>query len=206
MEDSTSTVILGFLKVHNLPVRKPTMTKALLLIDIQNDYFPGGDMELSGIEQASSKAAELLDRFREQNLPLIHVQHIFPDDSFPFFRPNTEGIEIHSSVKPEKNETVIVKQNVNSFQGTDLKEKLDALNVDELVICGAMSHMCIEGTARAAADFNYKCQVIHDACATRDQEFAGQTIPAADVHGTAMSTLGFAYANVVSLDEWKNLS
>ncbi len=179
------------------------MSKALLLIDIQQDYFPGGEMELVGIEQASEKAAELLTWFREQKLPLIHIQHIFPTVEAPFFKPNTAGIEIHCSVQPLADEVVITKQNVNSFQGTDLKQKLDELNVNELVICGAMSHMCIEGTARAASDLNYKCQVIHDACATGNQEFQGHTILAQDVHGTAMATLGFAYAEVLSLDDWK---
>jgi nicotinamidase-related amidase len=177
--------------------------KALLLIDIQNDYFPGGDMELAGIGKASANAAQLLDRFRTSRQPLVHVRHVFPSESAPFFRPNTAGAEIHSSVAPADGETVITKNNVNAFQQTDLKTLLDAMGVKELVIVGAMSHMCIEGTTRAAADLGYKCEVIHDACATREQEFNGRKISAEDVHGAAMSTLGFAYANVVSLKDWR---
>jgi nicotinamidase-related amidase len=177
--------------------------KALLLIDIQNDYFPGGDMELRGIQQASANAAELLDKFRQAKQPLVHVRHVFPSDSAPFFRPNTPGAEIHTSVAPVEGETVITKHNVNSFQQTDLKTLLEALGVKDLVIAGAMSHMCIEGTTRAAADLGYACEVIHDACATREQEFNGRKISAEDVHGAAMSALGFAYANVMSLDDWR---
>ncbi len=179
------------------------MPQALLLIDIQQDYFPGGEMELVGIEQASNQAAKLLAWFREQKLLVIHIQHIFASAEAPFFKPETAGIEIHSSVKPIASEMVITKQNVNSYQKTDLKLRLDALKIDELVICGAMSHMCVEGTTRAASDLNYKCKVIHDACATGDQKFQNHTIPAQDVHGTAMATLGFAYAEVLSLDDWK---
>jgi len=179
------------------------MSKALLLIDIQNDYFPGGDMELVGIDQASSRAAELLGMFRDKGGPLVHVKHVFADPAAPFFRAGSPGIEIHSSVAPLEGEAVVTKANVNAFLETELKEILDRQGVDELVIAGAMSHMCIEGTSRAAADLGYKCQVIHDACATRDQEFNGHTVPAADVHGTAMSTLGFAYAEVLSLGEWR---
>jgi nicotinamidase-related amidase len=106
-------------------------------------------------------------------------------------------------VAPSESETVITKNHVNSFHHTDLKTLLDAMGVKDLVIVGAMSHMCVEGTTRAAAELGYKCEVIHDACATRDQQFSGRTIAAADVHGAAMSTLGFAYASVVSLNEWK---
>lgn len=179
------------------------MTQALLLIDIQNDYFPGGLMELARIDQASQRAAELLARFRDAGRPLVHVRHVFADPAAPFFRPNSPGSEIHSSVAPAAGETVVTKANVNSFQQTDLKAILDCLGVDSLAICGAMSHMCIEGTTRAAADLGYRCQVVHDACATRDLSFQDRTIPAADVHGTAMAALGFAYADVLSLDDWR---
>jgi nicotinamidase-related amidase len=178
--------------------------KALLLIDIQNDYFPGGDMELSGIDKASANAAELLARFRDAKQPLIHVRHIFPSAAAPFFRPDTPGAEIHSSVTPAAGEKVVTKNFVNSFQQTDLKSLLDAMGVNQLVIVGAMSHMCIEGTTRAASDLGYRCQVIHDACATREQEFNGRRISAEDVHGAAMSTLGFAYADVLSLKDWRS--
>lgn len=179
------------------------MTQALLLIDIQNDYFPGGDMELAGIDRASANAAELLARFRDKKLPLIHVRHEFASSAAPFFRPGTPGAEIHTSVAPAQGETVITKHAVNSFQNTDLMAKFEELGVNDLVIVGAMSHMCIEGTTRAAADLGYRCQVIHDACATRDQTFNGRTIKAEDVHGAAMSALGFAYAQVLPLAEWR---
>jgi nicotinamidase-related amidase len=177
--------------------------KALLLIDIQNDYFPGGDMELTDIEKASANAAALLERFREKRRPLVHVRHVFPSDAAPFFRPNSPGAQIHESVAPTENETVITKNQVNAFQQTDLKTLLEAMGVKDLVIVGAMSHMCIEGTTRAAADLGYMCEVIHDACATREQEFNGRKISAEDVHGAAMSSLGFAYAQVMSLDQWR---
>lgn len=179
------------------------MSTALLLIDLQNDYFPGGAMELEGIVAASEQSAALLDTFRKGRQPLVHVRHVFGDAKAPFFRPGTDGITIHESVAPSTGELVVTKGAVNAFQGTDLQSRLTALDVDELVICGAMSHMCVEGTTRAAADLGYQCHVIHDACATRAQDFEGRVISAADVHGTAMAALGFAYANVKSLAEWK---
>jgi nicotinamidase-related amidase len=179
------------------------MSQALLLIDLQNDYFPGGDMELAGIDGASRNAAAILDRFRELRLPLVHVRHEFASAEAPFFRPGTPGAEIHSSVAPLASEAVITKNAVNAFQGTDLKQRLDALGVKDLVIVGAMSHMCIEGATRAAADLGYRCQVIHDACATREQQWGGRKIEAADVHGAAMSALAFAYAKVLPVKDWQ---
>jgi nicotinamidase-related amidase len=179
------------------------MPPALLLIDIQNDYFPGGDMPLAGIDRASANAADLLARFRDEGRPLIHVRHEFDSPAAPFFRPGAPGADIHTSVAPAAGEPVITKHAVNAFHNTDLHQRLEALGVKDLVIVGAMSHMCIEGTTRAAADLGYRCQVIHDACATCDQQWGGRTIKAEDVHGAAMSALAFAYAKVLALKDWK---
>jgi nicotinamidase-related amidase len=176
---------------------------ALLLIDLQNDYFPGGAYELDRIVEASQKSAALLEKFRSAGKPLIHVRHEFPSAEAPFFRPGTEGAAIHASVAPLPGEPVITKGQVNAFQQTGLNERLKELGIDHLVIAGAMSHMCIEAATRAAADLGYQVEVIHDACATRDQEFDGRRVAAADVHAASMSALGFAYAKVLSLDEWR---
>ncbi len=177
------------------------MKPALLLVDIQNDYFPGGKMELVDMEAASENARKLLDRFRYQGLPTFHVQHTFQNSGPGFFMPDSPGAEIHECVGPLPGETIIHKHYPNSFRGTRLLEQLQQKEIKTLVICGAMSHMCVEATTRAAADHGFKCTVVQDACATRDVEFQGKTVAAADVHRTAMSALDFAYANVVDIGE-----
>ena len=85
------------------------MTQALILVDIQKDYFPGGDMELVGMESAAGKAAELLARFRETGQPRFHVRHEFEDPAAPFFKPGSAGAVIHDVVAPAAGETVITK-------------------------------------------------------------------------------------------------
>ena len=77
-------------------------------------------------------------------------------------------------------------------------------DVEQVVICGAMSHMCIDATTRAAADLGYSCIVVHDACATKDLEFVGIKILAAEVHGSFMAALASAYANVLSFNEFRS--
>ncbi|NVJ55432.1 MAG: isochorismatase family protein, partial [Vibrionaceae bacterium] len=94
---------------------------ALLLIDIQNDYFSsfsGAKWALSGTESAAQNAAMLLSVFREKNLPVIHVRHQFTTADAPFFAPDTEGAQIHASVTPQSGETVVVKSEINSFKAT----------------------------------------------------------------------------------------
>ncbi len=174
---------------------------ALILIDLQNDYFKGGKMELVGTDAAASNAAKLLKAFRDNNLPLVHVRHEFLTDDAPFFLPNSDGAKIHSSVKPLEGEKVVLKHQINSFRDTNLKEILDEQGVDSVLICGAMSHMCIDAATRAAHDLGYNCSVAHDACATLSTEFNGVSLPAEHVHAAFMSALGFAYANVAPTEQ-----
>jgi len=178
------------------------MKRGLLLVDIQKDYFPGGNVELAGMTEASLKAGRLLSYFREKGLPTFHIQHLSTAPKAAFFVPNTEGVEIHENVKPLPDDIIIQKGYPNSFRETSLLDELKKAGVEEVVICGAMSHMCIDATARAAADLGFNCIVMHDACATMGLSFDGQAIPADQVHGAFMAALGFAYARIMSLEEF----
>jgi nicotinamidase-related amidase len=178
------------------------MNVALLLIDLQNDYFPGGAMELADMTRAAAKARDLLAACRQARRPIFHIQHLALGPGATFFRPGTPGAEIHESVRPRSGEPVILKHFPNAFRDTGLLETLKNAGVEEVIICGAMSHMCIDATTRAAFDSGFTCTVIHDACATRDLAFQGLTIPAAQVHGAFMAALGMRYARVISLEDF----
>ena len=149
------------------------MNKALLLIDIQNDYFPGGKMELEGSLKASEQAKKVLTHFREKNWPLIHIQHMSVRPGGTFFIPGTEGVEIHQNVRPLPGELVIQKTFPNGFRDTPLSEHLNKEGIEHLVITGMMTHMCVEATTRAAFDLGFQCTVVHNACATRSAHFWG---------------------------------
>jgi len=174
--------------------------RALVLIDVQNDYFDGGKWPLNGMDVAADNAAKLLAASREAGEVVVHVRHEFPTNDAPFFTPNSTGAHIHSKVPPRDGEIVVLKHHVNSFRETDLETILDRRGIEDLVICGAMSHMCVDAATRAASDLGYRCAVVHDACATRDQEFQGGIIRAAEVHGAFMAALGFGYAKLVSTE------
>ena len=178
------------------------MKTGLILVDLQNDYFPGGRMELVGMPQAGKKAAELLSDFRRRSWPTFHIQHIAAHKGATFFLPETEGSAIHETIAPRNGELVIQKNYPNSFRQTSLLQELERQDVKKLVICGAMSHMCIDATTRAAFDLGFKCMVIQDACATRNLEFGGKTIAAEQVHGSFMAALGSAYAEVLTAEEF----
>ena len=173
---------------------------ALVLVDIQKDYFPGGRMEVIGALEACENARKLLTAFREKNLPILHIQHIAARPGATFLLPNTDGIDFHENVKPLTAETVIKKHFPNSFRETDLEKHLRSKGIKDLVICGMMSHMCIDTTTRAAFDLGYSCLAAYDACATRNMTFNGLEVPAKQVHAAYMSALGAVFAKVLSTE------
>jgi len=174
---------------------------ALVVIDIQNDYFPGGSMELEGAEAAGAKAGEALAKFRARKLPVIHVRHLSVRPGATFFLPGTRGAEIHDSVKPASGETVVEKNFPNSFRNTPLEEILKGSGVKNLVMAGMMTHMCVDASVRQAADLGYKVTLLADACATRAQSFGGERIPARQVHAAFLAALNGFYAKVVNAHE-----
>ena len=178
------------------------MKVALILVDIQKDYFSGGQMELVGMNDASRNARELLRFFREKKWPIFHIQHIAVRDGATFFLPNSVGMEIHENVKPLLGETIIQKHHPNSFLNTKLHEELLKAGIESVVICGAMSHMCIDATTRAAADLGFQCAVVHDACATRDLIFNDKAVPADMVHSAFMAAFQSVYAKVMDLNSF----
>jgi len=176
--------------------------QALIVIDVQNDYFPNGRWELANMDAASANVGRLLRHYRSRDTPIVHIRHEFPDAaSAPFFAPGSHGAAIHPSAAPLEGEPVLLKHHINSFRDTALLEILRGHGVDEVVICGAMSHMCVDACSRAANDFGFKVTVVHDACASRDLEFGGVRVPAAHAHAAFMAALGFAYAGMRSTDE-----
>ena len=157
------------------------MTTALLLIDIQNDFLPGGTMEVVRALDATRRAANLLAAFRAKSHPVIHIQHLAVRPGATFFLPNTPGSEIHPSVSPLSGEPVFQKHFPNSFRDTPLLEYLRKQNISHLAIAGMMTHMFIDTTTRAAADLGFNCSLAYDACATRALSFRDVTVSAENV-------------------------
>lgn len=178
---------------------------ALLIIDIQNDYFPEGTMELVSAEETANKAAAILSYFREFDMPVIHVQHIAVQEGATFFLPNTKGAEINKSVTPLEGEKIITKNYPNSFRDTDLLNYLKANNITKLVLCGMMTDVCIASTTRAAMDYGFENTIITDAVTTRNRDFDGKIIPAKQVTESflaGLSALGGLYAKIETSENY----
>jgi len=190
MKMKKSFLILCITLLSSLFFEISAQRTALLLIDIQDFYFPGGNLPLENPETAGMNAGLILNRFREKQEMVIHVRHNFEP-----------GGDIHEYVRPVEGEKVITKNQVNAFIGTELLLTLEENGIEQLVICGMQTHMCVEAAVRAAHDFGYSCIVVADACATRPLQYKDKIISAANVHNSTLSTLEGNYATVVTTNE-----
>lgn len=164
------------------------MKQALLIIDVQNDYFKNGKMELVGPDQALEKIKQLEQYFSEKNLPIIYVQHINPPQA-SFFQENTDGVLLHPELNIHDAALIVIKHYPNSFLETNLDELLKAHQIEQLVITGMMTHICIDSGTRAAKELGYQPILIGDATATRDLSYDGKTVKAEDVQTAFLAAL-----------------
>ncbi len=172
------------------------MKEALLIIDVQNDYFPGGANPQHRALEAEAVIRKWIDDSRKIGRPIIYMQHFNgPEDSF--FRPGAEGAEISPRIAPMPEDKVIVKYAPNSFLNTELDSYLKSLHVEKLIVCGMMTHMCVDTTVRSTMDYGYKVDLIADGCATRDLVIGGITIPAETVQKTYLASLGCVFATLI---------
>lgn len=176
------------------------MKTALLIIDIQKDYFPGGKHPLVNPLEAAQKAYMLLQCFREHSGYHVHIQHISKKPNATFFISGDRGTDIHDSVAHFEGEPIVYKHEPNAFLNTNLLELLKSWEIERLVICGMMTHLCVEAAARAASDLGFQVIVAEDACATRDLTYGDTIIPADHVHKAALAAL-MSYCKVMRSEE-----
>ncbi len=183
-------LILTILISSQIFAQEQEAKTALIIIDIQEFYYPGGFSELYQPEAAGKNAQKVLHQFRKNNDLVVHIRH-----------NAKEGADIHKDVAPLSGEKVISKNQVNSFRDTDLLEYLQKHKITDLVLVGMQTHMCLEAATRAGADFGFRCTVIEDACTTKDLKFGDHIIKAMDVHYSTLSTLK-SYAKVTDVETY----
>ncbi|HHF0535169.1 TPA: cysteine hydrolase family protein [Vibrio alginolyticus] len=146
--------------------------KALLVIDLQNDYFPEGKFPLWNTESTLDNVKRAITKANEQDIPVIHIQHI-ADPAMgiaPFFNEGSDGANIHPEVLAlAPNSEIVVKHFTDSFEGTRLEEVLASKNVTELLVCGMMTQNCVTHTAISKSADKYDVSILMDSCTTVDE-------------------------------------
>ncbi len=148
------------------------MKTAVVVIDIQNDYFPGGQYPLWNTDTVLGNTLELIKKSKERGDLVVLVQHVAnPAKGIsPFFNEGTTGVEIHRDVMAAAPEApIVVKQFADSFEQTNLEEILVKYGVEKLRICGMMTQNCVTHTAISRAADTYDVTVIGDCSTTVDE-------------------------------------
>ena len=177
------------------------MKQALLIIDIQNDYFPEGKNELHEADKALLKVNQLENSFLSEQKPIIYIQHIKHQLNADFFEAGTIGCELHPNLKLQEQSIIIEKHFPNSFLETELLETLKKIEIEQLVICGMMTQMCVDSTTRAAKELGFQPVLISDATATKDLIFENKKVLAENVQLSFLSALQ-NFAQVLTADQF----
>ena len=168
---------------------------ALIMVDCQNTYRHGV-MQLTNVEPAIKEAQKLLQMARDLKIPIIHIQHDAGVGT-PYDVTAEIGA-ISSEVAPKNGEAVVVKNYPNAFVATPLEAQLKALGIENVVLAGFMTHMCINSTARGAFNLGFKPTVVASACATRSLTGAnGKVIDAQNMHDGALAAIRDLFAVVL---------
>jgi nicotinamidase-related amidase len=142
------------------------MKKALIIIDIQNDYFEDGKFPLWNAENTLNNVEKAIEKANAHNIPVILIQHISGSSS-RFFNEGTKGVEIHPRIlKAAPNAKKVIKAFADSFHKTNLEEVLSQLGVDEILVCGMMTQNCVAFTAISKAADKYSVKILSDCCTT----------------------------------------
>ena len=145
------------------------MSTALLVIDLQNDYFPGGKFPLWNTDVTLQNIERAIERAKAKNIPVILIQHIADSSKgiAPFFNGGTSGAEVHSRIlSAAPKAPIIVKQFADSFVNTTLADTLARLGVTVLLVCGMMTQNCVTHTAISKSAEKYKVSILADCCTT----------------------------------------
>jgi nicotinamidase-related amidase len=143
--------------------------RALIVIDLQNDYFAGGSFPLWNAEAALANVEAAIARANAAKIPVVLVQHVANASKgpAPFFNQGTSGVEIHPRIRSAApHAPIVVKQFADAFYGTELESTLHDLGAEELLICGMMTQNCVTHTAISKAAEKYKVTILPECCTT----------------------------------------
>ena len=175
--------------------------RALLVIDVQNEYFTG-KLPVTYPEGSFGKIIQAVDAANQKKIPVILIRHGSPQKDAMAFVKDSSGWEIHEELLKKDYHCIIDKQLPGSFTGTELEETLRSMGVDTVVICGYMTQMCCDTTARQAVHLGMSAEFLSDATGTLDIENYAGKISAADLHKAIQITQAMRFSKVMNTDEW----
>jgi nicotinamidase-related amidase len=162
--------------------------RALIVIDVQKEYFPGGAWALPAAERTLPAIARLIERARSRGEAVVFIQHVTPPGS-PVFAEGTPGMEFAAGLDVRPGDPLFRKRHPSSFQDTGLAQWLAEQNVGELDVCGYMTQMCCDTTTREGYARGFAMRLFSDATAARELTVEGVKLPHETVHLVSLGAL-----------------
>ncbi len=177
------------------------MKRALLVIDVQNEYFTG-KLPVTYPENSFGNIIKVIDFANENKIPVLLIQHTNPGKDSATFKEGTNEHEIHDEVLKRGYDKIIEKNLPGSFTGTELSSWLKENDIDTLVISGYMTQMCCDTTARQAMHLGFNVEFLSDATGTLDISNSAGKISAEELHKAILITQAMRFSEVMPTEEW----
>lgn len=181
------------------------MKRALIVVDVQNEYFEGGALPISYPPNSFSRIKEAIEEAQKAGILVVFVQHASLKENAGAFVRGSHLWEFHDDIKKLTPDLVIEKNHASSFVGTDLNWRLRTLGIDTVTIVGYMTQNCCDATARDASQLGYNVEFLSDANGTLAFSNNAGEVSAEELHRSFLVAQAFGFSRVLSLDEWRAL-
>jgi nicotinamidase-related amidase len=178
------------------------MKRALLVIDVQNEYFPGGALPIIHPQNHLENILETMDAAKRDEVTTIVVRHHQPDPNSPLFCKGSKNWELHPEVASRHHDLLLDKQLPGSFTNTGLEMFLRERGIDTVSIAGYMTQICCDTTAREAMHRGFTVEFLSDATGTLDVENSAGSVKADDLHKAILVAQQMFISEVISKDEF----
>lgn len=177
------------------------MNQALIVIDVQNDYFEGGAMPVTYPANSFDNIKKAIIAAKDHQIPVVYVKHLCPPGA-DCFAPDSFGQELHADLIALGGDHIVTKEMISSFHKTDLQDYLSSKGIDTVTIAGFMTQMCCDTTARYAAHMGYHVNFLSDGTGTLDFNNGQGHASAEELHRATLITQAHCFSNVISTDSW----
>jgi len=179
------------------------MKRALLTIDVQNEYFTGR-LPVTYPENSLANILKTMETAQQHDVPIIVIQHTAKAPDSPVFRKGSPEWELHQDIASRKFDILIEKNLPGSFTGTDLEKWLRERDIDTVVISGYMTQMCCDTTARQAFHLGFNVEFLSDATGTLGFSNDAGSITAEELHRAILVTQQMRFSKVMKTNDWIN--
>lgn len=177
------------------------MKRALLVIDVQNEYFTG-KLPVTYPQGSLDHIIEVIEVARSKEIPIVLIQHTAPQKDSKTFRKGSQEWKLHPAIAETPHEHLIEKNLPGSFTNTYLESWLRKRNIDTVVITGYMTQMCCDTTARQAVHLWFSVEFISDATGTLQISNEAGTVTDEELHRAILVTQAMRFSKVLTTKQW----